>query len=173
MGHFGINTNIYETNIINQIILLIGLYIVYKKLIQSSIDNRQAKIINSIENSEKCLIDAKIRLEEAKKQFSQIILIVEKIKIKTNFEKLELLKKEYTDTTKKFNTNLNHVNKTVIKTKYALSLKIKKRIATLALKKFNLKNNKYKLPITNEIDNHYYYFMRNSFKMLKFIDIKK
>ena len=63
MGHFGINTNIYETNIINQIILLIGLYIVYKKLIQSSIDNRQAKIINSIENSEKCLIDAKIRLE--------------------------------------------------------------------------------------------------------------
>ena len=40
MGHFGINTNIYETNIINQIILLIGLYIVYKKLIQSSIDHQ-------------------------------------------------------------------------------------------------------------------------------------
>ena len=137
MGHFSINSNIFETNIINQIILLIGLYTYYKKSIQSIIDNRQAKIIHSIENSEKRLINAKIRLEEAKKQFLQIILIVLRMKVKNHFKKLELLQKEYTDTTKQFNANLNNVNKTVINTKYALSLKIKKRIAILALKKFN------------------------------------
>ena len=55
-GSFGINTDIFETNIINQIILLVGLYFVVGNALKESLAQRQAEINNAVTDSEKRLV---------------------------------------------------------------------------------------------------------------------
>jgi len=69
-GSFGINTDIFETNIINQIILLVGLYFVVGNALKESLAQRQAEINNAVTDSEKRLLEATDRLNEAKKTIS-------------------------------------------------------------------------------------------------------
>jgi len=94
-GGFGINTDILETNLINQIILLVGLFILGKDFLTESLGQRQTEIINGVEDSEKRLNEATTRLAEAEKQLSQARVIIDEIKKETNLTKAKLLDSDY------------------------------------------------------------------------------
>ena len=61
-GSFGINTDILETNLVNQIILLVGLFFVGKDFLSESLSQRQEEIVQGVEDSEKRLREAQDRL---------------------------------------------------------------------------------------------------------------
>jgi F-type H+-transporting ATPase subunit b len=71
-GGFGINTDILDTNVINIIILVAGLFVLIKNNLGESLSVRQQKIIGSIQEAEDRLDQAKTRLSEAQKQLSTI-----------------------------------------------------------------------------------------------------
>lgn len=71
-GGFGINTDILDTNLINIIILVAGLFILIKDSLGESLSVRQQKIIGSIQEAEDRLDQAKTRLSEAEKQLSKV-----------------------------------------------------------------------------------------------------
>ena len=84
---FGINTDILETNIVNQIILGGGLFVLGRDFLSESLGQRQAEIMSGVQDSEKRLNEATSRLEEAKKQLSQAQVIIEEIKKETSATK--------------------------------------------------------------------------------------
>lgn len=97
-GQFGINTDIFETNLINQLILAGGLFILGRDFLTESLGQRQAEIITNVQNSEKRLAEATARLDEAKKQLSQAQLIMDDIKRETKNAQLTLLESDYNQT---------------------------------------------------------------------------
>jgi len=66
-GSFGINTDIFETNLVNQLIILVGVVVFGRDFLSESLGERQAEIISGVEDSEKRLNEATTRLAEAKK----------------------------------------------------------------------------------------------------------
>ena len=84
-GEFSLNTNILETNLINQILLFGILIFAWKNFnISEGLDNRRLQILESVENSEKRLNEAILKLAETKKQLSQAKLIISQIKKETD-----------------------------------------------------------------------------------------
>jgi F-type H+-transporting ATPase subunit b len=79
-GSFGINTDIFETNIINLVIFVGFVFVVLSKNLSETLNTRQQKVISSIQEAEDRLQRSKTRLEEARKQLDQINLIVDDIK---------------------------------------------------------------------------------------------
>lgn len=133
-GGFGINTDIFETNIINQIILLSGLFVLGKDFLGESLGQRQAEIINGVEDSEKRLNEATTRLAEAEKQLSQARVIIDEIKKETNLTKAKLLDSDYEQAKDELNRRFT-VATTTLKNRERLILsEIKQNISFLALK---------------------------------------
>lgn len=79
-GSFGINTDIFETNIINLVIFVGFVFVVLSKNLSETLNTRQQKVISSIQEAEDRLQRSKVRLEEARKQLDQINIIVDGIK---------------------------------------------------------------------------------------------
>nr|YP_010336430.1 ATP synthase CFO B subunit subunit I [Goniotrichopsis reniformis]UNJ14836.1 ATP synthase CFO B subunit subunit I [Goniotrichopsis reniformis] len=77
---FGINTNILDTNAINLAILVGLLVYVGKGAITSLLDNRQQKVLNSLQEAEERQAQASTRLSEAKTQLAQTQIIIAEIK---------------------------------------------------------------------------------------------
>jgi F-type H+-transporting ATPase subunit b len=80
LGNIGLNTDIFETNIVNLAILWFGLFSFLKDPLTSSLTERKSKIQIAIQEAEEQLEQARIRLEEAEKQSSQIQLVLDPIK---------------------------------------------------------------------------------------------
>jgi F-type H+-transporting ATPase subunit b len=79
-GSFGINTDIFETNIINLVIFVGFVFVVLSKNLSETLNTRQQKVISSIQEAEDRLQRSKTRLEEARNQLDQINMIVDGIK---------------------------------------------------------------------------------------------
>jgi F-type H+-transporting ATPase subunit b len=79
-GGFGLNTDIFETNIINLAILWFGLFTFLKDPLAATLSERKSKIQVSIQEAEEQLEQAKIRLTEAEKQLSQLNFVLDPIK---------------------------------------------------------------------------------------------
>jgi len=94
-GSFGINTDIFETNLINQLIVLGGVIFFGRDFLGESLNQRQADIISGVEDSEKRLNEATSRLTEAKKQLSQARVIIDQIRKETSATKVTLLDADY------------------------------------------------------------------------------
>jgi F-type H+-transporting ATPase subunit b len=94
-GSFGINTDIFETNLINQLIILGSVIFFGKDFLGESLGQRQAEIISGVEDSEKRLNEATTRLDEAKKQLSQARVIIDQIRKETSATKVTLLEADY------------------------------------------------------------------------------
>jgi len=94
-GSFGINTDIFETNLINQLIILGAIIYFGRDFLSESLSQRQAEIISGVEDSEKRLNEATSRLTEAKKQLSQARVIMDQIKKETSTTKASLLEADY------------------------------------------------------------------------------
>ena len=56
-----LNTDIFETNIINIILLLVILFVVIKKFLTENLTARKEKIVQGIENAETRLADSNKR----------------------------------------------------------------------------------------------------------------
>ena len=71
----GLNTDFLEANVINIILLLLGLIYILKNFLGSTLIIRQQKVLTAIQESEQRLNEANIRLEEAeiKKQIQKQI----------------------------------------------------------------------------------------------------
>ena len=108
--NFGVtlNTDIFESNIINIILLLVILFIVIKKFLTENLSARKEKIVEGIENAETRLADSNKRYSEAKKQWSQMDIIVKEINQQMEITKQNVLKLKWNqgkdDLSKKFTT---------------------------------------------------------------------
>jgi F-type H+-transporting ATPase subunit b len=77
---FGLNTNIIETNLIN-IALLLGLLIfVVGGNLRQMLDDRYVQILNTVQEAEERLTQAKARLSESTTQWNQIRLVINDLK---------------------------------------------------------------------------------------------
>ena len=79
-GGFGLNSDIFETNIVNLAILWFGLFTFLKDPLASSLSERKSKIQVAIQDAEEQLEQAKVRLAQAQKQSSQLNLVLGPIK---------------------------------------------------------------------------------------------
>lgn len=94
-GSFGINTDIFETNLINKLIILVAVVFLGRDFLTESLGQRQAEIISGVEDSEKRLNEATTRLAEAKKQLAQARVIIDQIRKETSSTKATLLEADY------------------------------------------------------------------------------
>lgn len=86
----GLNTDIFETNIINIVILIALLFYVLGNFLGESLSSRQSLIAKNIQDAEQKLSDATKQLEEAKLQWSQLEMTVEEIWNSTQISKENL-----------------------------------------------------------------------------------
>nr|YP_009399501.1 ATP synthase CF0 subunit I [Dictyomenia sonderi]ARW69107.1 ATP synthase CF0 subunit I [Dictyomenia sonderi] len=73
------NSNFLEANVLNILLLLIGLIYVLRNFLGSILIDRQSKVLFAISESEERLKQANIRLNEAEKQLAQTQLIINQI----------------------------------------------------------------------------------------------
>nr|YP_009394331.1 ATP synthase CF0 subunit I [Leptosiphonia brodiei]ARW62893.1 ATP synthase CF0 subunit I [Leptosiphonia brodiei] len=73
------NSNFLEANVLNILLLLIGLIYVLKNFLGSILNERQDKVLFAIKESEERLEQATLRLDEAKKQLAQTQIIINQI----------------------------------------------------------------------------------------------
>nr|YP_010444296.1 ATP synthase CF0 B subunit [Fibrocapsa japonica]UTE95183.1 ATP synthase CF0 B subunit [Fibrocapsa japonica] len=78
-----LNTDIFEANLINLILLLILLFNVGKGFLSTNLENRQETILNKIQDAEKKLKDANQRLLEVEKQWEQARVVLDGLKNQT------------------------------------------------------------------------------------------
>nr|YP_011007352.1 ATP synthase CF0, subunit B [Scytothamnus australis]WAM64781.1 ATP synthase CF0, subunit B [Scytothamnus australis] len=107
---FGVslNTDLFETNIINILILLVILFFVIKNFLTENLTTRKKKIVEDIEKAEVRLADSNKRYSEAKKQWSQMDIIIKEINNQMEVTKQNVLKLKWeeakTNLSKKFTT---------------------------------------------------------------------
>lgn len=89
---FQINTNVFETNIINLIILLIILFVVIKNFLDDNLNERKKKIMEALDNAEVSLANSKKRYNEAKKQWSQIAIMIQELNTEIELVKQNVVK---------------------------------------------------------------------------------
>ena len=76
---FKLNLDIFETNVINLGVLLTGLFIIIKNFFKELLGSRKTKIVLEIENAETSLNDSNKRYLEARKELSQINIVIQAI----------------------------------------------------------------------------------------------
>jgi F0F1-type ATP synthase membrane subunit b/b' len=78
-----INTDIFEANLINIILLLVLLFNVLGAALKTEMFERKSKILSEVQGAEQRLTEAAERLSEAKTQSEQAALIITQIAEKT------------------------------------------------------------------------------------------
>jgi len=74
-----LNTDIFETNVINIAILAGGLFYLLSGALSESLSERQQKILGAIQESEERLQEATTRLNESETQLAQAQMVIETI----------------------------------------------------------------------------------------------
>jgi F-type H+-transporting ATPase subunit b len=74
-----LNTDIFETNVINIAILAGGLFYLLSGALSESLSERQQKILGAIQESEERLEEATTRLNESETQLAQAQMVIETI----------------------------------------------------------------------------------------------
>lgn len=87
----GFNTDIFESNIINIVLLVALLFNVVGAALKTSMLERKTKILNEVQGAEQSLTAATERLNEAEKQSEQSALIISKIEEKTETLRNQIL----------------------------------------------------------------------------------
>jgi F-type H+-transporting ATPase subunit b len=134
-----INTNIFETNLINIVILLVVLVYFLGSFLKENLSSRQEQIISSIQNGEKRLNEAKERLAEAKSQWAQAQIIIEEIKNQTKRSKTNLLESEFDQTNQALSQRFNNLLMILYYREQQVLSSIMKQVSELALKQVTVK----------------------------------
>ena len=74
-----LNTDIFETNVINITILVGGLFYLLSGALSESLSERQQKILGAIQESEERLEEATTRLTESETQLAQAQMVIDSI----------------------------------------------------------------------------------------------
>jgi len=74
-----LNTDIFETNLINLLLLGGGLFYLLSGALSESLSERQQKILGAIQESEERLQEATTRLTESETQLAQAQMVIESI----------------------------------------------------------------------------------------------
>nr|YP_009545359.1 ATP synthase CF0 B subunit [Mallomonas splendens]AYO28513.1 ATP synthase CF0 B subunit [Mallomonas splendens] len=90
-----LNTNIFETNIINIGILIGILLYAYKSSFVQVLNNRQEEIAKVFENAEKDVLNASNYYSQAEKGFTQSFFWLNSWKMLYEKEKIEIVNKKY------------------------------------------------------------------------------
>ncbi|CAM9091653.1 unnamed protein product [Sphacelaria rigidula] len=90
-----LNTDLFETNIINLGLLLVLLFIVIKNFLTDVLTTRKKKIIEALEKAETRLVDSQKRYNEAKKQLSQVDLVVQEMNNQMEITKQNIVKSKW------------------------------------------------------------------------------
>jgi F-type H+-transporting ATPase subunit b len=77
---FGLNTNFLEANVINIVILLSGVIYLGRGFLTSSLEVRQQKVAEAIQEAKERLVLANTRLIESEKQLTKAQSVIEGIK---------------------------------------------------------------------------------------------
>nr|YP_010336626.1 ATP synthase CFO B subunit subunit I [Rhodospora sordida]UNJ15032.1 ATP synthase CFO B subunit subunit I [Rhodospora sordida] len=135
LKEFGINTNILDTNVINLAILITLLVYVGKQAVSSLLDNRQQKVLNSLQEAEERQQQANVRLAEAQTQLAQTQIIISEIK-----KEAEITAQQVREST--FNQGKLDIERLVASGKVSIlsaEVQVKKKllqqVATLALER--------------------------------------
>jgi F-type H+-transporting ATPase subunit b len=75
----GINTNIFETNLVNLALLTGGIFYLGSNALSESLVERQQKILGAIQESEERLEEATKKLADSETQLAQAQLVIESI----------------------------------------------------------------------------------------------
>ena len=134
-----ININIFETNLINIVILLIVLVYFLGSFLKENLSSRREQIISSIQNGEKRLNEAKERLAEAKSQWAQAQIIIEEIKNQTKRSKANLLESEFDQTNQALSQRFNNLLMILYYREQQVISSIMKQVSELALKQVTVK----------------------------------
>ena len=153
--------DIFETNLINILIFVIGLFFIGKKFLNEILSERQNRIISTVQDSEKRFNDATNRLNEAKKQLSQARVIIANLDKETRLTKSNLLKNEYNQTKIELNRRFLSATTTLKNRERLILSEIKQNISLIALKQVLSTLEKQ----TGSEDEHVYY-MEESIKMI-------
>nr|YP_009546015.1 ATP synthase F0 subunit b [Glaucocystis incrassata]ASQ40076.1 ATP synthase F0 subunit b [Glaucocystis incrassata] len=81
---FGLNLNVYETNVINILIILFIFGKVSFPFFQYLLFKRRTAVINQIEQSCQTAVEANTKLAEAKRQYAQAELVISQIQQEAN-----------------------------------------------------------------------------------------
>ena len=79
-----LNTDIFETNLINLVLLGGGLFYLLSGALSESLSERQQKILGAIQESEERLSEATTRLTESEKQLTQSQVVIDTIQKDAN-----------------------------------------------------------------------------------------
>lgn len=133
VGPFGINTNILETNLVNQSILIGGLVFLIRDFLSNALSERNSEILANVQNSEQRLLDAKKRLEEAKKQLTQAQAIIDEIKRETLQTQKVTLENNYQQTRNEIIRKISSATATLKNRERLILSEIKNQISLLAI----------------------------------------
>jgi len=91
---FGLNLDIFETNLLNILALLAILINTGRDFLGSLLEERKTTIVKSVQDAEDRLNEAQKRLNEAEKLLSQVNLVISEIKNETIATKKVLLESD-------------------------------------------------------------------------------
>ena len=129
----GLNLDILETGILNIIGLIILVVNFCINFIGSMLNDRNAKITQSINDAEDRLKEANVRLTEAKKQLNQADVVITEIKIETLTTKRRMLKADIFDTQTDLRVRFERALNTFKSKERQIFFEIKERITFLVL----------------------------------------
>jgi F-type H+-transporting ATPase subunit b len=89
------NSNILETNLINILLLIALLVYVYKNFVGVTLSERQSSILQTIENSQKDLVNASNYLDAALVNYYNTFLILQSWNDSYQKEKIEIVTNKY------------------------------------------------------------------------------
>merc|ERR1711906_99478 len=79
-GGVSLNTDIFEANLVNIVLLAGGLFYLLSGALSESLSERQQKILGAIQESEEKLQEATTRLTEGESKLAQAQIVIDSIK---------------------------------------------------------------------------------------------
>nr|YP_010152855.1 ATP synthase CF0 subunit I [Olisthodiscus luteus]QQW50516.1 ATP synthase CF0 subunit I [Olisthodiscus luteus] len=159
--------DLFETNIINLVLLIALLINVGKNFLGSQLSERQQKILQSIEDSELQAFNASNRLMQVYKQLDQFNLILEKTKEKGQSDRELKLKENYNETKRQVASLFRNARTNLERSEKQLYGGVKENFANLALNEA-LKILKFSLTPKDHsfINNKYIEYLKNNISYL-------
>lgn len=130
-----LNFDIFETGLINIVLLIIIVFSAGKDFLLSLLEERKTTIVNGIQEAEDRLNEAKRRLDEAQKQLRQVDVVIDQIKTDTIKTKTILLESEAFESKKDLTTRFSRAVATFKTKERQIFLEIKQEITLLVLKR--------------------------------------
>jgi F-type H+-transporting ATPase subunit b len=131
----GLNTDIFETGLLNILTLLGILIFTGRDFISSLLEERKTTIVKGVQDAEDRFTEAQTRLSEAEKQLSQANLVISEIKNETIATKKVLLKSDAFDAKKDLKIRFERALAAFRSKERQIFLEIKQQIISLVLKR--------------------------------------